>query len=314
MDNGYDNEDSEIKLKLLKRFNFDPNLQRMSVIVKNDYENRYYWFAKGSPEAVYDMCSIKSLPEKYFDKQHKYSQHGFRIIALCYKDIDCNNDEAAKLLTRKDEASNFTFLGFIIFANRLKAITKGTIDQLHQGGVDTTMATGDNALTAINVAKRCNIILSEDCYYLDMHEDTSSNQKVMKLECYKIKTKQDAKDQVIREQDDDQDTEDGDIIQQDMLRSESQSQSQRDYNSNERVVSDERPYHVHSDDSNSGNLDELMESQDYVEITITGKAFEYIMAKRETGEQIYNHDAKAILKKVIKFGKVYARMSPDQKA
>ena len=46
------------------------------------------------------------------------------------------------------------FLGFLIFANQLKPVSKNCIKQLHEGGVDTIMATGDNILTAVSVARK----------------------------------------------------------------------------------------------------------------------------------------------------------------
>lgn len=40
---------------LLKRFDFDSTLQRMSVIVESEFDGTFIWFAKGSPESIYDI-------------------------------------------------------------------------------------------------------------------------------------------------------------------------------------------------------------------------------------------------------------------
>lgn len=42
--------------------------------------------------------------------------------------------------------------------NRLKEATKGTIKTLNDCKIRTIMATGDNTLTAISVARECNIL------------------------------------------------------------------------------------------------------------------------------------------------------------
>ncbi|ELQ76514.1 P-type ATPase (P-ATPase) Superfamily [Trachipleistophora hominis] len=53
---------------------------------------------------------------------------------------------------------DLTFLGFIVFANKLKGATIPVIHNLKQAGITCLMATGDNILTAISVAKECGMI------------------------------------------------------------------------------------------------------------------------------------------------------------
>lgn len=50
--------------------------------------------------------------------------------------------------------------------NKLKSVSRGVIEILQKAEVQTIMATGDNALTAISVARQCNIIDSEKPVYL----------------------------------------------------------------------------------------------------------------------------------------------------
>jgi cation-transporting ATPase 13A2 len=60
---------------------------------------------------------------------------------------------------RRDEAeSDLDFLGFIIFENKLKPTTAGVLDELTEAGIRKVMCTGDNILTAISVARECNLI------------------------------------------------------------------------------------------------------------------------------------------------------------
>lgn len=42
--------------------------------------------------------------------------------------------------------------------NKLKAATTKTIDELQEAEIRTIMATGDNALTAVEIGRQCNII------------------------------------------------------------------------------------------------------------------------------------------------------------
>jgi cation-transporting ATPase 13A3/4/5 len=48
---------------------------------------------------------------------------------------------------------DLTFLGFLVMENKLKPVTANTIETLNKCKVRTIMATGDNTLTAISVAR-----------------------------------------------------------------------------------------------------------------------------------------------------------------
>ena len=50
------------------------------------------------------------------------------------------------------------FVGFIIFENKLKRQTAGVIEELRKAAIRKVMCTGDNILTAISVARECNLV------------------------------------------------------------------------------------------------------------------------------------------------------------
>ncbi len=49
-------------------------------------------------------------------------------------------------------------LGLVVLENRLKVQTAPVIAQLHAANIRSVMATGDNLLTAISVARECGIL------------------------------------------------------------------------------------------------------------------------------------------------------------
>lgn len=60
---------------------------------------------------------------------------------------------------KRDQAeTELDFIGFIIFENKLKPSTAGVLDELSEAGIRKVMCTGDNILTAISVARECNLI------------------------------------------------------------------------------------------------------------------------------------------------------------
>lgn len=54
--------------------------------------------------------------------------------------------------------SGLRFLGLVIFENKLKPGTAPAIQALRQAHLPCRMITGDNALTAVSVARECNLI------------------------------------------------------------------------------------------------------------------------------------------------------------
>jgi len=61
-------------------------------------------------------------------------------------------------MKREEAESGLDFIGFIIFENKLKPSTAGVLDELSEAGIRKAMCTGDNILTAISVARECNLI------------------------------------------------------------------------------------------------------------------------------------------------------------
>lgn len=72
-------------------------------------------------------------------------------------------------MTREQTEVDLVFLGFLIMENRLKEVTTNTICTLNDCNIRTIMATGDNTLTAISVAKACGIVDKDlDVYFGDV--------------------------------------------------------------------------------------------------------------------------------------------------
>ena len=59
-----------------------------------------------------------------------------------------------------------TFLGFLILENKLKEVSTEVIKTLNECNIQAIMATGDNVLTAVKVARDCNIIGGEERVYI----------------------------------------------------------------------------------------------------------------------------------------------------
>lgn len=147
--------DGRTKLKCLKQFTFSSQLKRMSVIAQNTSNGQHWIYCKGAPETIADLCVRESVPKDCKTVLNYYAKHGYRVLAL-----SCRRLEKLSDLKEKQEnlECNMTFLGLIIFENRLKPQTTAVIQELSVARIRTAMITGDNLLTAISVAKECGIL------------------------------------------------------------------------------------------------------------------------------------------------------------
>lgn len=62
------------------------------------------------------------------------------------------------IIISEQAESNLRFLGLIIFENKLKPGTTPAIQTLRTAHLACRMITGDNPLTAVSVARECNLI------------------------------------------------------------------------------------------------------------------------------------------------------------
>eukprot|EP00834_Sanchytrium_tribonematis_P001862 NODE_49_length_31687_cov_0.791123.p4 type:complete len:753 gc:universal NODE_49_length_31687_cov_0.791123:2-2260(+) len=139
-------------IEIIKTFDFDPVLRRMSTIV--NFENNLYCLTKGAPESVLKL--LHHVPPGFESALELNSKLGYRILALAINKIV--DGEIVRELTEKQ----MTFVGFLIYENKLKDDTPSTILELQNANIHCAMCTGDNLLTAIAVAKSCNMLKNQN--------------------------------------------------------------------------------------------------------------------------------------------------------
>ncbi|KAF2086902.1 hypothetical protein K490DRAFT_57372 [Saccharata proteae CBS 121410] len=147
-----------VELGVIKAFEFVSQLRRASVVVRQFGSPSGQVYVKGAPECMKEICRPESFPVDYEELLGYYTHRGFRVIACASKNIPKLNWVKTQKMKREDAESDLDFVGFIIFENKLKPTTTGVIDELAQAGIRKVMCTGDNILTAISVARECNLI------------------------------------------------------------------------------------------------------------------------------------------------------------
>jgi cation-transporting ATPase 13A3/4/5 len=282
---------------IIRRFEFASKLQRMSCVVKDlGQGSRYRMHLKGSPEKVREMCRENSVPQNFHKILSKYTENGYRVLAVATKAVDLSYYEIMKS-TREEIEKDFIFVGFLIVENKLKDVTSSIIDVLHNADIQTIMVTGDNVLTAISVARQCHIVYPDQRIFLgELSEQKIGGKNFLLWKDFEF-SKDILNDELEPElnYDNQEGYQVGGAQQEEVFYDEAEAEVPGDYDVS--LIDTDPPFF------NVG-------TDDYV-VAITGKAYSHIIYEAEV-----NKDPKyvTILKKVLRKCLVYARMQPDEKA
>lgn len=139
---------------VLKRFEFDAHLQASSVICGTLAELNAgisSVYAKGSPEAMMQLCIPSTLPPNFSENLAKYSIQGYYVIACGYRQFQVQDYNKIK---RKEVEKDLVFLGLLLYQNPLKSEAIDTMYKLKKAQIRNVIITGDHALTAIHACRQ----------------------------------------------------------------------------------------------------------------------------------------------------------------
>ena len=161
------NVETKEEILMVRRFEFSSQLQRMSVIAQNKLENKFTLNVKGSPEKIIELCLPNTIPSDFKKVLQEYTKKGYRVLGLAHKDLPASQEiSSIQSIKREDAEQGLTFAGFLIMENKLKEITTSIIQTLKKADIKCVMITGDNLLTAVNVAKGASIVDANQKIYI----------------------------------------------------------------------------------------------------------------------------------------------------
>jgi len=169
----YINPTNEDKIEVLRRFEFEPALQRMSVVIRK--KDKVILCTKGSPEVIRTLCTPDCIPADFEAALRNYAQKGLYVLGCAYREIseDELNGKHIESLKRDTLETTLHFGGLLLFENKLKPETPAVIEELHGAEIKILMITGDNVHTAIAVARNCDLIdAARPVYIGDATHDT----------------------------------------------------------------------------------------------------------------------------------------------
>lgn len=182
-------EQQGLEIGIVRQFPFTSSLQRMSVITRTLGANHYDLYCKGSPEMILSLSkpdssksfqnsfirvsnfhepknrigSLKSLtlfsvPPDFASVLQEYTSEGYRVIALGHRSLNRLTWAKVQRISREAAEMELNFLAFVVLENRLKPETAPVIEAINKACIKTVMVTGDNMLTALSVARDCDMV------------------------------------------------------------------------------------------------------------------------------------------------------------
>lgn len=104
------------------------------------------------------MGFIFTVPADFSSVLQEYTSEGYRVIAIAHKTLHRLPYAKVQRLSREAAEMDLTFLSFVVMENRLKPQTSPVIEALNAAHIRTVMVTGDNILTALSVARDCDLV------------------------------------------------------------------------------------------------------------------------------------------------------------
>jgi magnesium-transporting ATPase (P-type) len=146
-------------------FHFDPHLRRMSTVDVED-DGTVAVHTKGAPEAVLPCCTGiaeiggggSELTD--FDRTHltelidRYAAQGLRMLAIARRPLDGGTVTG---LARQATEDGLCLLGLVAMFDPPRPQVADAITQAHRAGIRIHVVTGDNGLTAAEIARRVGI-------------------------------------------------------------------------------------------------------------------------------------------------------------
>ncbi len=190
------NDSYPYQVGIIRQFTFSSSAARMSVITRALGDDTFQVFTKGAPEKLEELCLPHTLPEDFHARLKQLTLRGFRVIGLAYKKLPSEINWLKIQKMKRDQAEkDLIFLGFLIMQNTLKSQTTSVIKELLAADIRTVMVTGDNLLTAISVARDCQMVgESDQVLIVDASFDEDNEQEPASLRLVKTEDASEEKD------------------------------------------------------------------------------------------------------------------------
>ncbi|MBL0953198.1 MAG: cation-translocating P-type ATPase [Leptospira sp.] len=147
----------DLSLLSIKDFPLTPEQLTMIRVLKE--ENGYSCYAKGSPEAVFELCNLDSENLKYWTKKtNELAKEGYRVLAVAKSKTPLKN------IPEERNTAQYEIYGLLSFLDPIREIVPSAVKTAYESGIRVIMITGDYPETAKNIAKQIGLKNSDLVY------------------------------------------------------------------------------------------------------------------------------------------------------
>ena len=155
--------------KVVKRLPFSSTIKKMATLV--EYENSYRIYLKGAPEVLLNLTTLTDFEKKeILYKIEDFESKGKRIICFLHKDVQTVNIDE----------HGYVYDGFCVLDDKIRKDVFDAIKTCKEAGIKIIMLTGDNLLTATNIAKELKITRGNDLLLTGKEIDEMSDAELKK--------------------------------------------------------------------------------------------------------------------------------------
>jgi calcium-translocating P-type ATPase len=111
---------------------------------------------KGAPERVLERCQLPDIErEAALGDAEAFAARGLRVLALARRQLDA-------ILPRDEVEDELEYVGLLALLDPPRPEVAPAIDNCRRAGIRVIVVTGDHALTALEVARRVGLNVSDD--------------------------------------------------------------------------------------------------------------------------------------------------------
>jgi len=137
---------------------FESELRYMATL--NEHDNKVYLLVKGAPEKVLSLSkSIASFRDgvdihktAVMEKANEFADQGLRVLGMAYKEMPSGKEEVTH-----DDVKDLIFVGIQGMMDPPRPEAIEAVKSAKISGIRVVMITGDNARTALSIAKMVDI-------------------------------------------------------------------------------------------------------------------------------------------------------------
>ncbi|EFA75309.1 P-type ATPase [Heterostelium album PN500] len=166
---GSDYQEVRRRLEIRELYPFSSARKRMGVLVQNDAKTlRFY--QKGASEIVLAQCDryidqdgqvqpISNAVRQMFEETiNNFATDALRTIGLAYRDFPADSSIDFK---KEAPETNLIYIGIVGIKDPLRPEVPDAVRTCQRAGITVRMVTGDNIVTARNIAKNCGILTDD---------------------------------------------------------------------------------------------------------------------------------------------------------